>query len=172
MTSTIIYIIIGIIALIMGIVLGKIIFSKNTKKQLEEADEQAQKIIADAKIQSETLKKEKQLEAKEHFVQLKSEHDKEVFQRNQKLSEAENRVKQKEQSLHQKEQNFDKLVKENDAIKDTLNRQIEVVNIKRTELEKHQEEHIRRLEKVSGLTAEEAKGQLIESLKHEAHSQA
>ena len=93
MTPTIIYIIIGIAALITGIVLGKLIFSKNTKKQLEEADEQAQKIIADAKIQAETLKKEKLLEAKERFVQLKSEHDKEVFQRNQKLSEAENRIK-------------------------------------------------------------------------------
>lgn len=172
MTSTIIYIIIGIVALIAGIVLGKIIFSKNTKKQLEEADEQSQKIIADAKIQAETLKKEKQLEVKERFVQLKSEHDKEVFQRNQKLSETENRAKQKEQSLQQKEQNLEKQVKDNDAIKETLNRQIEVVNIKRTELEKHQEEHIRRLEKVAGLTAEEAKAQLIESLKQEAHTQA
>jgi ribonuclease Y len=173
MTSSIIYVLItAIIALGAGIMLGKIIFSKNTKKQLEEADQQAQKIIADAKIQAETLKKEKQLEAKERFVLLKSEHDKEVFQRNQKLNEAENRIKQKEQSIHQKEQNLEKQVKDNDAIKETLNRQIEVVNIKRTELEKHQEEHIRRLEKVAGLTAEEAKHQLVESLKQEAHSQA
>src|SRR5215210_7262626 len=127
MTSTIIYIIIGIAALTAGLILGKIVFSKNTKKQLKEADEQAQKIIADAKIQAETLKKEKLLEAKERFVQLKSEHDKEVFQRNQKLSEAENRIKQKEQSINQKEQNLDKQVKDNDAIKETLNRQIEVV---------------------------------------------
>jgi ribonuclease Y len=172
MTSTIIYIIIGIVALIIGIFLGRIIFSKNTKKQLQEADEQVQRIISDATTQAETLKKEKLLEAKEKFVQLKSEHDKEVFQRNQKLSEAENRIKQKEQSIHQKEQNIEKQVKENDTIKDALNRQIEVVNIKRTELEKHQEEHIKRLEKVAGLTADEAKAQLIESLKHEAHSQA
>ncbi len=173
MTSTLIYIIMtGIAALIAGILLGKIIFSKDTKKQLEDADAQAQKIIEDAKTHAETLKKEKQLEAKERFVQLKADHDKEVFQRNQKLSEAENRIKQKEQSLHQKELNLDKQVKDNDAIKETLNRQIEVVNIKRTELEKHQEEHIRRLEKVAGLTAEEAKTQLIDSLKQEAHSQA
>ncbi len=173
MTSTLIYIIMtGIAALIAGILLGKIIFSKDTKKQLEDADAQAQKIIEDAKTHAETLKKEKQLEAKERFVQLKSDHDKEVFQRNQKLSETENRIKQKEQSIHQKELNLDKQVKDNDAIKETLNRQIEVVNIKRTELEKHQEEHIRRLEKVASLTAEEAKTQLIDSLKQEAHSQA
>lgn len=165
-------IIIGAAALIIGILLGKFLFAKNTKKQLEEADQQAQKIISDAKTQSETLKREKQLEAKEKFVQLKADHDKEVFQRNQKLSEAENRLKQKEQTIAQKDQSIAKIIKENEVIKENLTRQTEVVNIKRTELEKHQEEHIRRLEKVAGLTADEAKAQLIESLKQEAHSQA
>jgi ribonuclease Y len=165
-------IIIGAVALIVGILLGKFIFAKNTKQQLEEADQQAQRIIADAQTQAETLKKEKILEAKERFVQLKADHDKEVFQRNQKLSEAENRLKQKEQAINQKDQGIAKLVKDNEVIKENLNRQLEVVNIKRTELEKHQEEHIRRLEKVAGLSADEAKTQLIESLKQEAHSQA
>lgn len=165
-------IIIGAIALIIGILLGKLVFAKNTKKQVEEAEQQAQKIKSDAQAQAETLKKEKLLEAKEHFVQLKSEHDKEVFQRNQKLLEAENRVKQKEQSIVQKDQNIEKLLKENEAIKANLNRQTEIINIKRNELEKHQEEHIKRLEKVAGLSAEDAKTQLIESLKQEAHSQA
>jgi ribonuclease Y len=103
---------------------------------------------------------------------LKSEHDKEVFQRNQKISDAENRIKQKEQSINQKDQHVERIIKENEAIKETLNRQIEVVNIKRTELEKHQEEHIRRLEKVAELSAEEARSQLIESLRNEANSQA
>ncbi|MGN6267030.1 MAG: ribonuclease Y [Ginsengibacter sp.] len=165
-------IIVGAVALIIGILLGKIIFAKNTKQIFENAKNQAQQIISDAQSKAETLKKEKQLEAKEHFVQLKAEHEKTVNQRNQKLSDAENRVKQKEQSLNQKDQNLEKLLKENEVIKQNLNRQIEVVNIKRTELEKHQEEHIKRLEKVSGLTADEAKSQLIETLKNEANSQA
>ncbi len=165
-------IIIGAVALVIGIVLGKILFAKNTKIQVENATKDAEKIVADAKIQAETLKKEKQLEAKERFVQLKSEHDKEVFQRNQKIGDAENRIKQKEQSLNQKDQNVERILKEHEAIKENLNRQIEVVGIKRNELEKHQEEHIRRLEKVSGLSSDEAKTQLIESLKQEAHSQA
>jgi ribonuclease Y len=165
-------IIIGAAALIIGILLGKFIFAKNTKKQVEEAEQQAQKIISDTKTQAETLKKEKLLEARETFVQLKADHDKEVFQRNQKLSEAENRLKQKEQSVNQKDQSIAKIIKDNEVIKENLTRQLEVVNIKRTELEKHQEEHIRRLEKVAGLSAEEAKAQLIESLKQEAHSQA
>ena len=165
-------IIIGAAALIVGILLGKFLFAKNTKKQLEEADQQSQKIISDAKTQAETLKKEKLLEARENFVQLKADHDKEVFQRNQKLSESENRLKQKEQAINQKDQGIAKIIKDNELIKENLTRQTEVVNIKRTELEKHQEEHIRRLEKVAGLSAEEAKAQLIESLKQEAHSQA
>ncbi len=165
-------IIIGTLALIIGIVLGKLIFAKNTKKQVEEAEKETQRIISEGKNEAETLKREKLLEAKERFVQLKAEHDKEVLQRNQKLGESENRIKQKEQLINQKDQSIEKLIKDNEGIKDTLTRQIEVVNIKRTELEKHQEEHIRRLEKVAGLSAEEAKAQLIESLKQEAHSQA
>src|SRR5690242_17642586 len=165
-------IIVGAIALIAGILLGKILFAKNTKQLLENAQTQAQQIISDAQSKAETIKKEKQLEAKEHFVQLKAEHEKTVSQRNQKINDAENRIKQKEQSLNQKDQNAERIIKENELIKQNLNRQIEVVNIKRTELEKHQEEHIKRLEKVSGLSVEEAKAQLIETLKNEANSQA
>jgi ribonuclease Y len=88
------------------------------------------------------------------------------------LGDTETRTKQKEQSINQKIDLLDKQSKENDAIKENLNRQIDVVNQKRTELEKHQEEHIRRLEKIAALTADEAKAQLIESLKHEAQTQA
>ncbi len=172
MEPIIIYIIIGAAALILGIVLGKLVFSRNAKKQVEEAEQQASKIIADGNLQAENLKKEKLLEAKEKFVQLKSDHDRDVLQRNQKIIEAESRIKQKEQSLNQKDQNLEKQIKDNEAIKETLNRQIEVVSIKRTELEKHQEEHIRRLEKVAGLSAEDAKAQLIESLRQEAHTKA
>ncbi|MBC7535808.1 MAG: ribonuclease Y [Ferruginibacter sp.] len=172
MRPTIIYIIIGVAALIVGIIIGKVIFAKNTQKQVEEAQNQVQKIVADGQLQAENLKKEKLLEAKEKFVQLKSDHDKDVLQRSQKLIDSESRVKQKEQAVNQKETNLEKQLKDNDVIKENLNRQIEVVNIKRTELEKHQEEHIRRLEKVAGLSAEEAKSQLIESLKQEAHSKA
>ena len=172
MNSIILYIIIGAAALILGITLGKLVFAKNTQKQVAEADQQAQKIIADGNLQAENLKKEKLLEAKEKFVQLKADHERDVLQRNQKLVESEGRIKQKEQSLNQKDQNLEKQIKDNEAIKENLNRQTEIVNIKRTELEKHQEEHIRRLEKVAGLSAEDAKAQLIESLKQEAYTKA
>lgn len=172
MDPMILLIITGAVALILGLAAGWLIFSKNTKKRIEEAEELAEKIVKEAELRAETIKKEKQLEAKEKFVQLKSEYDRDVMERNRKISEAENRIKQKEQSVSQKESSLDKQSKEMDAIKENLNRQIEVVNNKRSELEKHQEEHIRRLEKVAGLSAEDARNQLVESLKEEARSRA
>ena len=172
MDQNILAYIIGGVALLIGIVAGKFIFAKNTKQKIEEAERQARKIVSDAEAKAETIKEKRQLEAKEKFLQLKSEYDREVLERNRKLGEAENRVRQKEQSINSKMEQLEKQAKENDAIKDNLSRQIEVVNLKRTELEKHQEEHIRRLEKIAGLTADEAKKQLVESLKQEAHTQA
>jgi ribonuclease Y len=172
MDPIIISIIIGVAALVVGIIVGKLIFAKNTRQKVEEAELQSQTILKEAELRAETLRKEKELDAKEKFVQMKSAHDKEVLDRNRKINDSENRLRQKEQTINQKEGNLEKQVKENEAIKEHLNRQIELVNIKRTELEKHQEEHIRRLEKIAGLSADEAKAQLVESLKNEAQTQA
>jgi ribonuclease Y len=158
--------------LVVGIVAGKFIFAKNTEGKLEEAEQQAKKIVSDAQVTAENLKKEKLLEAKERFVQLRAEHDKDVLEKNKRVNDTEARIKQKEQGINQKLENLDKQAKDNDVIKENLNRQIEVVSLKRTELEKHQEEHIRRLEKIAGLTAEEAKAQLVESLRQEAQTRA
>ncbi|MET0464789.1 MAG: ribonuclease Y [Chitinophagaceae bacterium] len=170
--DSIIPLLIGAVALVVGIVAGKFIFAKDTSKKIQEAELQSQSLLKEAELRAETLKKEKELEAKEKLVQLKAAHDREVNDRNRKINDSENRIRQKEQSINQKETNLDKQTKENEAIKENLNRQIDLVNIKRTELEKHQEEHIRRLEKIAGLSADEAKSQLVESLKNEAHTQA
>ncbi|HEU4575071.1 MAG TPA: ribonuclease Y [Chitinophagaceae bacterium] len=172
MDPNILSIIIGVVALVAGVIAGRFIFAKNTRRKIEEAELQAQNILKEAELRAETIRKEKELEAKEKFVQMKAAHDKEVLDRNRKIGESENRIRQKEQAINHKETNLDKQIKENEAIKENLNRQIELVNIKRTELEKHQEEHIRRLEKIAGLTAEEARNQLVESLRKEAQTQA
>jgi ribonucrease Y len=178
MEPIIIYIIIGVVALIGGLVAGKFVFAKDTNQQIALAEQEAQRIrqeaqriTKDAEAAAETLKKEKLLEAKEKFVQMKADNDKELNDRNRKMAEAEGRVRSQEQSINAKVANLDKQQKENEVIKEQLNKQIEVVNEKRTELEKHQEEHIRRLEKVAGLTQEEAKNQLVESMKQTAHAQ-
>lgn len=172
MDQAFISIIVGAVSLVIGVVAGKLIFAKNTKQQVEEATLQAQTIIKEAELRAETIKKEKQLEAKERFVQLKAEHDREILDRNRKMGEAENRIKQKEQSVTQKETNLDKQIKENEAIKENLNKQIELVSHKKSELEKSHEEHVQKLEKIAGLSAEDARAQLIESLKQEAQTRA
>lgn len=172
MDQTILFVIIGVASLSGGLLIGKIVFARNTKKQIEEAEAQAANILKETELRAETIRKEKQLEAKEHFVQLKSDYDRDLLEKNKKIGEAENRIKQKEISINQKEAALDKQVKDNDAIKEKLNREIDLVNVKRSELEKHQEEHIRRLEKIANLSAEDAKQQLIESLKNEAQTQA
>ena len=172
MDPNILAVIIGAAALIIGLIAGKLIFAKNTRKKVEEAELQSQAILKEAELRAETIRKEKELEGKEKFVQMRAAHEKEVNERTRKINDTESRIRQKEQSITQKEGNLDKQIKDNEAIKDNLNRQIELVNIKRTELEKHQEEHIRRLEKIAGLSADEAKSQLVESLKNEAQTQA
>jgi ribonucrease Y len=172
MEPTLLYIIIGVVGIGGGLLGGKALFAKDTSKKAQEAELEAQKILSESKLKADTYKKERELEAKEKFSQLKIDSEKEVLQRTQKITESENRIKQKEQSLNQKDANLDKQVKENETIKVNLNKQIELVNQKRTELEKHQEEHIRRLEKVAGLSAADAKAQLIEGLKAEAQTQA
>src|SRR4051812_5177114 len=166
--ETVIAAIVGVVALVIGIVLGKLIFAKNTKKEVEDAAIQAQKTIEDAKTLAETLKEKKVLEAKEHFLQLKSAHDKDVSQRNQKLVENENRFKQQQQSLNDKTAAVQRQHQENETLKESLESQLASLNIKRVELEKHHEEHVKRLEKVAGLSAEQAKTELMEVVKEEA----
>ena len=134
MDPNILIIIIGAAALIIGLVAGKVIFAKNAGRRVEEAELQSQTILREAELRAETIRKEKEVDAKERFVQLKSAHEKDVNERTRKIAEAESRIRQKEQSISQKEGSLDKQVKDNDIIKDNLNRQIELVNIKRTDL--------------------------------------
>ena len=169
---TVIGIVAAIVVFIIGIFLGKIIFARNTQKQIEEARQQARKITDEAETAAENLKKNKLLEAKEKFIQLKADHEREISQRNKKIDDAENRVRQKENALNQKTEHTQRQIQENDSIKENLQRQIELIQVKKAELEKHQEEHVRKLEKVANLSAEEARAQLVETLKEEARTQA
>lgn len=172
MDPLIVTVIVAVAALLIGIVAGKLIFNKNTQKLIDDAQASADRIIKDAEIQAETLKEKKQLEAKEQFLQLKSEHEKTSMQRNQKLTEGENRIKQKEKDLADKTAAAQKQVQEYEQKKANLDRQLEVVNKKHEELSKQHDEHIRRLEKVSNLNAADAKKELIEAIKNEAKTEA
>lgn len=165
-------IIVGLAALAIGVLAGKIIFNKNTQQELEANKLKAEQLLKEAESQAETLKEKKKLEAKEHFLQLKSEHEKTSLQRNQKLSEQENRLKQKEKDLNDKTQQNQKMVQEYNQRKETLVRQMEVIAKKQEEIDRQHDEQIRRLEKIANLKAEDAKKELIEAIKNEAKTDA
>lgn len=172
MDPMIITVIVAVVALVIGIFLGKVLFAKNTAEKIAEAERQAEAIITEANEKSETLKEKRILEAKEKYLQLKSQHEKEVLRRNSKIADQEQKNKQKEQSLNDKLNAVQKQTNENNTLKQKLEKQIEIASIKRAELEKHQEEHIKRLEKVASLSQEEARQELMEALKEEAKTKA
>ncbi|MDP3930455.1 MAG: ribonuclease Y [Bacteroidota bacterium] len=132
----------------------------------------AAQIIKEAEEKAEVLKKDKLLEAKEKFLQLKAEHEREVNQRNAQILKEENKIKQQEQSLKSKMENTQRKDSELDNLKASLEKQIAVVALKKEEAEKALNNQVKQLEKIAGLTAEEAKKQLISTLHEEARSEA
>jgi len=155
----------GIASLILGLVGGyfiwNLVLSRKSKNTLNEANNEA-----------EVIKKDKILQAKERFLQLKSEHEKYINERNQKLAQNENKFQQKEALLSQKIEESQRAKKEIDLIRENLNAQIELVEKKEEELGKIHKQQVEQLEAVSGISASEAKQQLIESLKEEAKTEA
>ncbi|NMB36707.1 MAG: ribonuclease Y [Bacteroidales bacterium] len=129
-------------------------------------------IIIDAEKEGETIKKEKIFQAKEKFLQLKSEHEAFINERNSQVQQYENKVKQKELVLNQQNSELGRKQKEVDSIRDNLKNQLEIVNRKSDEYDKLRNEVITKLEEVAGMTATEAKNQLVENLKAEAKTQA
>ena len=128
--------------------------------------------LKEAEAEAEVLKQKKMLEEKEHFLQLKSEHEKAVNERNIKLAQAENRIKQKEGTLSQRIEENQRHKKEMENLRDNLHAQIEIAERKQKEVEKAHKQQVDKLEAISGLSSEEAKSQLIESLKTDARSEA
>ena len=136
-------------------------------------------IIKEAHTEAEVIKKNKLLEIKEKFLNKKADLEKEVAIRNQKIQQAENKLKQREMVLNQKQDEVQRKRNEAEAIKENLEAQIAIVDQKKVELDKKKEElekiHVQELEKLealSGLSAEEAKERLVESLKEEAKTEA
>ncbi len=130
------------------------------------------KIIQEAEAEAEVIRKEKILQAKEKFLQLKTEHDKVISEKNNRIAQAETKIKQRELQLSQKFEELQRKQKEVDVIRENLSSQMELVEKRGEELERMHKDQIERLEAISGLSAEEAKAQLIESLKAKARTQA
>lgn len=161
-----------ILSLIVGIAIGRYLLALMFTKHTKEAQEKVKSIIKEADQEAEHLKKKKLLEAKEKFLQLKSEHEKEVSQRNNTISQKENTLRQKEQSVNQKLENLNREKQELDATRKQLEKLVEVNESKSEEVEQIKLQHIKQLEGIAGVTAEEAKNQLVDSLREEARSQA
>lgn len=138
-----------------------------------------QKIVREAEAEGEVIKKDKMLQAKEKFLQLKSDHEKQVNERNQRVVALENKLKQ-QQSVAQQQRNdlqrdiknFETEKKEAEIIRENLTAQLAVVEQKHEELEKLHRQQVDKLEQISGMSAEEAKAQMVESLKEEAKTEA
>ena len=154
-----------VIAFVVGAGLWAVVNSVMLKRKQK-------RILAEAEEKGEILKKEKLLQAKEKFLQMKSEYDKNVAERNSNLSRNENRVKQREAELNRKMEEIQRKNNELNILKENLNNQLSVVSKKQSEMDKLQAQQIKKLEVVAGLSAEDAKAQLIDSLRDEAKSEA
>ncbi len=156
-------------ALLLGVLIG---FFLGNSRLNAGAKKEKENLIKEAQVKAEAVKQEKILQAKEKFLQLKAEHDKTVQEKNNQLSVAENRVKQKENDLSKKIEELNRKERELENTRNQLNQQMEVYKSKLEEVEKGHRKQVEMLEKVSGLKAEEAKAQLVESIKAEAKTQA
>jgi ribonuclease Y len=132
----------------------------------------AEKLIKDASIEAENIKQKKILEAKEKFLDLKKEHESYVNEKNTRISQTENRLKQKENSLNQQMNENQRKNKELDNLKENLAQQLEKIEKKSEEYDKIRKQQIEKLENVAGMSAEEAREFLIESIKEEAKAQS
>jgi ribonuclease Y len=162
-------ILIIIISALAGITAGVLVSISLIRKSIIRKNE---RLILDAEEKGEMIKKDKILQAKEKFLQLKSDHEQIINERNSKVLQAENRIKQKETALNQKLEETQRKQKEVQTIKDQLTVQVEIVTKKQTDLEVAHKEAIDQLEAISGLSAAEAKQQIVESLKEEARDDA
>lgn len=172
MDGTMLAVVSAIVGLILGAILVRLLAKGKDKQKIAEAENQARSIIKEAESTAENIKKDKILEAKEKFLKLKSEFEEEANRRKNQIVSNENKLKQREQNLSRQFEQSKRAEAEATKKKEELDEQLESVKRKKEELDKFNQQKVTILEKVSNLTAEEARDQLMESLKHEAQSHA
>jgi ribonuclease Y len=165
-------IILAIVGLIIGVFLGRFLLQGLWKGEKEKAEKEALAIVKEAKDRAETIKKEKIVEAKEKQLQIKQEFEQKAEVRKQKILDKEQEIRKKEGDLKSKEGQLNKKDQDIKSIKEGLERQVELIGLKKEQLEAAYDEHVNQLEKVSGLSAEDAKKELIEALTEEAKTDA
>ena len=154
-----------VVAFLVGGAIAYSFFKYGLKKRYD-------KILKEAENEAEVIKKNKLLEVKEKFLNKKADLEKEVAQRNQRIQQAENKLKQREIVLNQKNEELQRRRNETEAIKENLDVQLGIIEKKKEELDLLQSQEREKLEAISGLSADEARERLVESLKEEAKTQA
>ncbi len=162
----------AVVGLAIGFFIAKILERNNASQLIARAKKSASSILKEAKSEAETIKKDKILQAKEKFLELKAEHEKVILNRDKKMSEAEKRTRDKESQVSSELARSKKLNAELEEKKMDYDERISILDKKQAELEKMHRSQVEQLEALSSLSAEEAKSQLMESLKDEAKTQA
>lgn len=155
----------SIVCLLLGGTLSYVMFRYVLKSKYDS-------ILKEAETEAEVIKKNKLLEVKEKFLNKKADLEKEVSIRNQKIQQAENKLKQREMVIAQRQDEIQRKKAESEVVKENLEAQLVIIEKKKEELDKLQHQEIEKLEALSGLSADEAKDRLIESLKEEAKTEA
>ena len=162
----------GIIGIAIGFSIAKFIEKSNISNLIKNAKKEAASILKDANLEAENIKKDKILQAKEKFIELKSEHEQVILARDKKVAEVEKRTRDKESQISNE---LSKAKKVNDDFEKKtaeFEAKIEVLDKKQAEVDKLHKSQLQQLELISGLSAEEAKEQLVEGLKAEAKTKA
>lgn len=154
-----------VVGLLAGAAVGLIIIRLSLKAK-------TRTIMDDAKKEAESIKRNKILEVKEKCIQMKADMEQQITARYAKLQSAESRAQQREVQINQQQQEIQRKKSELDAMRVNLDAQLEVVDKKKLELDKIYKSEVEKLEKIAGISAEEAKERLVETLKDEAKSQA
>lgn len=161
-----------VIGATIGFMVAKYLEKNHASSILKNAEGEVKTILRDAKAEGEAIKKEKILQAKEKFIELKSEHEQVILSRDKKIAEAEKRTRDKESQISSELAKAKKAVEEGEKRVKDYDHKLDIVEKKQEEIEKLHRTQVEQLEIISGLTADEAKNQIIESLKTEAKANA
>ncbi|MDC1011901.1 ribonuclease Y [Flavobacteriaceae bacterium] len=162
----------ALITLLVGLLLGGL-FKKGTQKKIvEQAKSQADELLRKAQLEAEATKKEKMLQAKEHFIELKSKHDSAIHQRKKRITEIETKVRQLQSVAHKEVKKNTYLQRKLEEQTSFLEKKQAKVLVKEQELEDKIKIQITKLEELSNLSAEDAKAEMMESLKEKAKADA
>ena len=172
MNTTLIIILVAIIGVAVGFAIAKMLEKSSSASLIKSAKRQSASILKEANLEAENIKKDKILQAKEKFIELKAEHEQVILGRDKKIAEVEKRVRDKESQVSSELTRAKKSSDEFEAKSKEYETKIEILDRKQQEVERMHKSQLEQLEVISGLSAEDAKNQLIDGLKAEAKSNA